>query len=125
MSLQLKYKQVRSEADALLLKQARASGAQVFEETRVTGVDFEDRDGTPCPVSASWKNNQGKVGRISFDWLIDASGRNGVLSRHLGTRKFNQSLKNVASWGYWKGTGRYENPAASVPPPFFEALDGK
>lgn len=117
--------QVRAESDALMLNHAKSSGAAVYEETKVIGIDFQDDNGKPRPISASWKDRQGNTGKISFEWLIDASGRNGVLAKHLGIRKYNQSLKNIACWGYWRGTDRYTNPLASVGPDYFEALSGK
>ncbi len=78
------------------------------------------------PISATWKNvATGQTGQTKFDWLVDASGRNGVLSRALNLRKYNQSLKNVAHWGYWTETQEHKHPACKVQPPFFEALQGK
>lgn len=47
------------------------------------------------------------------------------MSRALGLRKYNQSLKNVAHWGYWNGTQEYRHPGCQVQPPFFEALHGE
>ena len=39
--------------------------------------------------------------RIEFDYLIDASGRAGVMStRYLRNRRFHQTFRNVAVWGY-------------------------
>ncbi|KAF9451350.1 FAD/NAD(P)-binding domain-containing protein [Macrolepiota fuliginosa MF-IS2] len=136
----------RAEADALILERARELGVQIFESHRVTEVQFsqpvtkagENNAVTPAsdvqpqvegeapqrlPVSATWKNvATGKTGQTRFDWLIDASGRNGVLSRALGLRKYNQSLKNVAFWGYWSGTHEYKHAGCEVQLPFFEAL---
>lgn len=108
-----------------MLEHAKDSGVAVYEETKVTGIDFHVEDGVSRPVAALWKNREGNTGRLTFDWVIDASGRNGVLAKHLGVRKFNQSLKNIACWGYWRGTDRYKNPLATVGPPFFETLSGK
>ena len=57
--------------------------------------------------------------------LVDASGRNGLVStKNLNNRKFNQSLKNVACWGYWKGTGVYSPQTPRRGSPYFEALTG-
>ncbi|KAF7759719.1 hypothetical protein Agabi119p4_11414 [Agaricus bisporus var. burnettii] len=132
----------RAEADALILNRARELGVRIFENHRVTEIKFSQsitkannvKAAPPAsdtqlgiegqvPVSAKWKNvSNGKTGQISFDWVIDASGRNGVMSRALGLRKYNQSLKNVAYWGYWKGTQEYRHADCQVQPPFFEAL---
>lgn len=115
---------MRSEADELILNKAKEAGVSVFDGVRVSKVSFEDRDGTSVPVSAAWRSSTGVTGTISFEWLIDASGRNGVLSKALGTRKVNQSLKNIASWGYWTGAERYQHPDAKIGPPLFQALLG-
>lgn len=77
------------------------------------------------PVSASWKGIEGQEGTVSFDFLIDASGRRGLLStKYLHNRQFNQSLKNIATWAYWSGTGSYKPDTPRAGSPFFEALGG-
>ena len=45
--------------------------------------------------------------------------------RYLKNRKFNSSLKNVAIWGYWKGTGLYGKGTRRENAPVFEALTGE
>lgn len=108
-----------------MLKHATRCGATVIEETKVVNITFESTDlETQRPVSASWKDTKGRTGVVSFDWLVDASGRNGLVSKHLGNRKFNPGLKNVASWGYWKGTGTYSPETSRAGSPYFEALTG-
>lgn len=127
---------VRSEADELLFRHAEASGAHTFDATKVSSVEFENKSDvweskgkkrlTPRrPVSASWIRKDGATGTISFDYLIDASGRNGILStRYLKNRAFNQTLKNTANWGYWKGGGVYGAGTSMEGSPYFEALQG-
>lgn len=86
---------------------------------------------TPPPtptIPAAPFPSQKLTGTISFTHLIDATGRAGLLStRYLKNRYFNASLKNIAVWGYWSGTGQYG--AGSVESrrgaPWFEALTGK
>lgn len=39
-------------------------------------------------------------------------------------QKFNQGLKNVAQWGYWKGAGKYAEGTRRENQPYFEALTG-
>lgn len=59
-------------------------------------------------VSASWSRKDGTSGRIEFDYLVDASGRAGVIStRYLKNRKLKEALKNIANWTYWKGASPY------------------
>lgn len=109
-----------------MLRHSAKCGALVFEETKVTSVEFEGAPTDSRPISVSWKTAQGTTGKTTFDYLIDASGRNGILStKYLNSRKFNNSLKNVASWGYWKNTGMYKHGTVREGSPFFEALSGQ
>jgi hypothetical protein len=39
-------------------------------------------------------------------------------------RSFNSDLKNVASWGYWKGAISYGVGTPKEGQPYFEALQG-
>ncbi|KAI0364421.1 FAD/NAD-P-binding domain-containing protein [Pilatotrama ljubarskyi] len=75
------------------------------------------------PRSVSYETAFGGKGEITFDYLVDASGRAGIMStKYLKNRKFNASLKNVAVWGYWKNTGMYGQGTSRENAPFFEAL---
>ncbi|KAG2139473.1 hypothetical protein BD769DRAFT_1350799, partial [Suillus cothurnatus] len=96
---------IRSEFDDLLFRHASKCGATVFDNTRIAEIQFEGER----PVSANWTNaSTGTKGRISFSYLVDASGRNGIMStKYLENRRYNQALNNVACWGYWYGTGSY------------------
>ena len=90
------------------------------------GKTGTERDYTRLrPTSASYtRKSLSSSGLITFTYLIDASGRHGLLStRYLRTRRYNQGLKNVASWGYWSGAGRYaRGDKRREGSPFFEAL---
>ena len=115
--------QVRAEFDDLLLGHAAACGATVVQETKVTEIHF---DGAR-PVAASWaaQDGSGAAGRIDFEYLIDASGRNGLMSvKYLKNRQFSQSLKNVAVWGYWTGAGAYMPGTNRDNAVWIEALEG-
>lgn len=114
----------RAESDVLMLRHSENCGALVFEETKVLSFDFEGDGDARRPVAAHWKTKSGETGKISFDFVVDASGRAGLLStRAFNTRVYNSHLKNVASWGYWRGAGSYasEDPVRKGSP-FFEAL---
>ncbi|KAH6851189.1 O-methyltransferase-domain-containing protein [Chaetomium sp. MPI-CAGE-AT-0009] len=118
---------VRSEADELLFNHAVTCGVRAFDTTKVDAVQFEEGDGETTgpgrPVSASWKRKDGTSGTIAFQYIVDASGRYGLLStKYLKNRKFNQSLKNIANWAYWKGGGTYGKGTHKAGSPFFEAL---
>ncbi|KAK7052574.1 hypothetical protein R3P38DRAFT_2861177 [Favolaschia claudopus] len=96
----------RADFDEILLKHAGENGASVHEGVRVTDIKFSEENADK-PVAALWKSEQGS-GEIKFSYMIDASGRNGIMStRYLKNRKLTEGLKNIAFWGYWKGAGMY------------------
>ncbi|KAK2605281.1 hypothetical protein N8I77_008130 [Diaporthe amygdali] len=106
---------VRSESDEILFRHAAESGAKAFENVSLKSINFE-----PCkhdgyvseqkmanpgrPVSADWITKDGQSGTIRFDYLVDATGRAGIMSnKYLKNRKFNETFRNIALWGYYKG----------------------
>jgi flavin-dependent dehydrogenase len=130
---------IRSEADEILFKHAGKSGASMHDGVKVNEIYFDNSNIVESPsaangnlksfgrpTSASYTNSStGASGTIKFDYLIDASGRAGILtSKYLKSRKFNQGLKNLANWGYWKNTGAYAVNTARADSPYFEALTG-
>lgn len=146
---------IRSEADELIFRHAGKSGAKTFDGVKVNSVEFAStngglngltngtNDGTPNntnsdhhdskysspgrPISASYtRKADGTTGTIRFDYIVDASGRVGVLNtKYLKNRHYNTALKNVANWAYYEGTNFYNNDATRRNTPFFEALNGK
>ncbi|KOS43943.1 hypothetical protein ACN38_g5115 [Penicillium nordicum] len=118
---------IRSECDELMFKHAAKSGAKTFDGAKVTSIEFipdETNVESPGrPVSASWKTKDGRTGIIDFQYLVDASGRAGITStKYLKNRTFNSYLKNVASWGYWRGATPYGVGTPVEGQPYFEAL---
>ncbi len=74
------FQVVRSEFDQLMLEHAKSQGVKVFEGTEIRSLSFDgDR-----PRSATWSQVVGgsDTGEISFDYLVDASGRAGVIAMH-------------------------------------------
>ena len=99
------FQVVRSEFDQLLLEHAKSQGVRVFEGTEIRSLIFDGER----PRSASWSQvvNGSDTGEISFDYLVDASGRSGVMAMHyLKNRRYHNAFQNVALWGYWTGTSR-------------------
>jgi flavine halogenase len=93
------------------------------QQTKVTEIIFD----SGRPVAAKWKAQTADEddGVIHFDYLVDASGRNGIMSvKYLKNRCFSQSLKNVAVWGYWTGANSYMPGTSRHNAPWFEALKG-
>lgn len=99
---QYSWQVIRSEFDQILLEHARSLGVDVRERTTVKDVVF---DGEGRATAAQWASTDGaRGGTISFDHLVDASGRAGLMAtRHLNNRTFHDAFRNVGIWGYWDG----------------------
>lgn len=101
----------RAEFDQLLLEHSKSQGVKVFEGSEISRIHFEDNPSSTVmpgrPRSATWTRSDGSRGDISFDFLVDASGRAGMMStRYLKNRHRHQVFQNVAIWGYWKDVKR-------------------
>jgi flavin-dependent dehydrogenase len=132
---------IRSEFDDLLFRHAGTCGAHILSETKVDTIHFEpDTDGIKSdsnensngsvnpgrPVSATWVRKDGTSGSVTYKYLVDASGRHGILStKYLKNRKFNNNFKNAAIWAYWKTDNVYGPGTHMEGSPYFEALDGE
>jgi len=127
---------IRSEADEIMFRHAEESGAKVFDGVKVSSIDFDssvvESNGESSlpnigrPVRASWSSKAGGSGTINFDYVVDASGRAGLLStKYLKNRSYSKALKNVANWAYFSGAGMYGKETNRAGVPFFEALRGK
>ncbi|RAK73255.1 NAD(P)/FAD-dependent oxidoreductase [Aspergillus fijiensis CBS 313.89] len=119
---------VRSEADYLMFQHAATCGAKTFDGVMVKSIQFAPDAYSQLgkPVSASYVSQldeSREVREIAFDYLVDASGRRGLLStKYLHNRRYNESLKNIAHWGYWQGAEPYAKDTSLENQPFFEAL---
>ncbi|MCC6456184.1 MAG: tryptophan 7-halogenase [Caldilineaceae bacterium] len=95
--------------DHHLLKHARSQGVQVFEGVEVREILFDPESKRPVRAKLDAGENGNGVTEISFDYLIDASGRAGIMtSRYLHNRRYHEAFKNVGVWGYWENTRRFE-----------------
>ncbi|KAF8206001.1 putative halogenase [Mycena galopus ATCC 62051] len=111
----------RADFDDILFRHAEEQGATIIDGVQITSIKFSTEN-PDRPVAAEWKSAQGN-GEIKFNWLVDCSGRNGIMStRYLKNRKFNQALKNIAFWGYWEDHGMYGKGTNRENAPWFEAL---
>jgi flavin-dependent dehydrogenase len=98
----LTWQVLRSEFDQMLLDNARAKGVEVrqgvsvrdviMDGSRVTGVRA-DVPGGPSEVI------HGKV-------VVDATGRDSLLSRRFGWKDRDPDLNKIAVWSYFKGAKR-------------------
>ncbi|PCH37848.1 FAD/NAD(P)-binding domain-containing protein [Wolfiporia cocos MD-104 SS10] len=119
----LSWNVIRSEMDDMLLRHSAKQGVQAFDDTRVDSITWEGDPTSSRPLSATWSTKQGSSGEIAFDWLIDASGRAGIVeTKYLKNRQMRESLRNVAVWGYWTGVKRHGAGTRKDGSPWFEAL---
>lgn len=94
------------------------AGAFLLDYVRRVSFSTPQPPSTP-PISESFE------GKTTFDYVVDASGRTGVMAGYLKNRKFNESLRNIAIWGYWTRTGTYGKGTSREGAPWFEALAGE
>lgn len=89
----------RSVFDNLLLEHAAEQGVKVHQQARAKRVVFTD--GRPSAVE--WVDSDGTAHTIDCDFVVDASGRAGILAQHFKLRQQHEVFRNVATWAYWKG----------------------
>ncbi|KAH0579945.1 hypothetical protein H2248_002765 [Termitomyces sp. 'cryptogamus'] len=113
---------IRSQFDERLLRHASASGVKVFEGLNVTDIKFSGER----PASAIYETQSTQASKpreINFKYLVDASGRTGIMStKYLKNRQFTKALMNMAFWGYWRGGGKYAPGTNRDNAPWFEAF---
>ncbi|WP_433326862.1 NAD(P)/FAD-dependent oxidoreductase [Spirillospora sp. CA-294931] len=121
------FQVIRSEFDQLLLDHARTQGVDVHEGIGVRELTFEGER----PVAARWSRTADRDdgGTIGFDFLVDCSGRAGVMAtKYLRNRRYNEVFKNIATWSYWRNVtppGKGPEGAivvASIPDGWFWAI---
>ena len=102
------YEVRRSEFDHVLLKNAAATGVEVIEGARVTGVEFPAEGG----VVASARREDGQEQQFRAKFLVDASGRDTLLGNKFGTKVSNRHHHSAAVFGHFTGARRL--PGKSV-----------
>lgn len=94
---------VRSEFDLMLLNNAREKGVEVWEETRARDL-IRDERGFVVGVRA--ENAAGKQLELRAPITIDCSGRDALTLSRNRWRNFDQYLKKIALWTYYRGARR-------------------
>ncbi|KAI9373899.1 hypothetical protein BJX61DRAFT_551886 [Aspergillus egyptiacus] len=113
---------IRSEADDILFRHAGESGALIFDGVKANSYTFAPE--SDRPVAATWSRKDGTSGTIRFKYLVDATGRAGLMStKYLKNRNMNDSLKDGATWGYWEGA-EYPDGMKGKGDPISEAIGG-
>jgi flavin-dependent dehydrogenase len=106
------FQVIRSEFDKLLIDHAAEQGVHVYQCVEVNKIHFDNSEARRAvAATVSRVGNGGESWDIHFDYMVDASGRNGIMAnRYLRNRKYHEVFKNVAVWGYWKNANRLPTP---------------
>ena len=101
---------VRSRFDHMLLQNAAEHGAEVWETTNVTGVLMEPSPGDDLPraLGVTAARDGGPEARLTAKVVIDATGTHALLSKKLGIRKPDPTLRKAALFAHYKGARRDE-----------------
>jgi FAD-dependent halogenase len=95
------FQVVRAEFDHILLRNARAHGADVREEHAVVRVETDG----PAPIVHA-RAADGTELRLAPRFVVDASGQAAVVGSARGYREFNDFFKNLAVFGYFRDAER-------------------
>jgi flavin-dependent dehydrogenase len=94
----------RSSFDHMLLQNAAAKGASIFEECRVTAVEFPQ--GTDPLITA--RGADGQTQRWQARFVVDASGRDTLLAGQMGLKERNPRNSSAAVFAHFTGARRLE-----------------
>ena len=99
------YQVWRPQFDKILLENARSAGVDVREGSRVLEVLFDGDRATGVRVSGgdgdeTWHGN----------YVVDASGQEGIIGRALGLREMDEHFQNLALFAYFEGAQRLPPP---------------
>ncbi len=101
------YQVWRQDFDRLLWEHAQAQGAHLWDDVRVTG--------TVAGGGVSYVTRTGATGHLSAPWVIDASGRSGILARRLALRQPDSAPPSLSLWAYWTdATAEVDDRAADT-----------
>jgi len=95
------YQVTRAEFDKVLLDHAAENGAEVREETGVEKVDF-----SPNEVRLHVRGKTSGPAEVRAKYLIDASGRNSIVSAMFKLKKTYQHLQKVSIFAHYDGLVR-------------------
>jgi flavin-dependent dehydrogenase len=99
----------RSEFDRQLLDHAASQGVKVFQGVEVREICFDENTKRPVAAVVAERMGTGETAEIAFDFLVDASGRTGLMaSRYMHNRHYHEAFKNVGVWGYWENARHFE-----------------
>jgi flavin-dependent dehydrogenase len=98
----------RAVFDEILLRHAAYAGATVLQSARVTDV-LTSPDGRVCGVSYV-QDKDGPKRNTAARWIVDASGRAGVLANRRRLRRPNPRLRMITVYRHFRGVEEDTNP---------------
>jgi flavin-dependent dehydrogenase len=109
----------RARFDNLLLEHAKDTGAQVLQEAEVKKLIFDGER-----LAGVKYQYQGQRHEVRARFVVDASGRAGLISKHFNLRKMNSKLENVAVFQHYKDVVKENNPGVEGDALFSSHEDG-
>ncbi len=100
------YQVERAKFDNLLLRNASHNGVDVRERHSVKSLVFEN--GRACGVE--FADDQGNAGKALAKYVVDASGHQSHVYRHVGERIYSNFFQNLALFGYYENAERFPPP---------------
>ena len=100
------YQVWRPTFDQMLLRNAERNGVSVHEGVRVVDVSLDETD----PSSVTVESADGETQAHEAEWIVDASGQNGLLARRLELRVNDEFFRNLAVYSYFRGANRLPEP---------------
>jgi FADH2 O2-dependent halogenase len=91
----------RSKFDLILLKHAESLGAKVFQGIRVRKVDFDDPEQVTVTCRVGAKDLD-----VTAKMVVDASGRQTMLGKQLGTKEADPVFNQYAIHAWFEGLDR-------------------
>lgn len=98
----------RADFDKLLLDHSRESGAAVFEEAKVEEVLFDGERARGVRVTLK---GESEPRTVSAKVVVDATGRDALMSRKLGGRRRDPALDRSAAFAHYDTFKRTEGPS--------------
>lgn len=97
----------RAEFDALLFERARQAGALCAQAARVRDADFSAGAGAVLTVDYN-----GSAATLEAGFVVDASGRDGILARQFDLRQSNRKHATAALFGHFENVAKRPNERA-------------
>jgi flavin-dependent dehydrogenase len=101
------YQVRRSEFDHMLFRHAAAKGAEMIEECRVSDIDFLPEGGAIVKA----RDGAGRSHSWRARFIVDASGRDTLLSGKFGFKRRSRKNNTAAIYGHFTGARRLPDKA--------------